>query len=181
MIKSSTFYVTRKSPSSSWPVSLLEIKQFLRIEHSLEDALLSNLLSIATEYAEWYMEKSLMPQKWQVSYIRNIPQRIQIPFSPIINVEEVNMITFGYNVNTIPKDQYFIDDICSCIVLSRSISAYRLDIIYQAGYQDISLIPAQIKEGIMHHVANSYKNRESSSLDAVKDFYEPFCSLKLVL
>lgn len=62
--KSPVVCVQRESKPKSFPVTLKEVKSFLRIENDQDDELILVLIDMATEYAEWHMEKSLMKQTW---------------------------------------------------------------------------------------------------------------------
>ncbi|WP_264954053.1 head-tail connector protein [Wolbachia endosymbiont (group A) of Endotricha flammealis] len=44
--------VQRKSKPESFPVTLEEVKSFLRIENNQDDKLISDLIFMATDYAE---------------------------------------------------------------------------------------------------------------------------------
>lgn len=184
MLQNSTIYLTRKSIPTIHPVSLSMIKSFLRVESSQDDDLILNLISIATEYAEWYMEKSLMRQKWQISCIGYIPRKIQLIFGPLIGVESVKTIFRNGSETVVNKDLYYVDIVGSYIEFYSYFNVLRIDIVYEAGHLDANLIPAQIKHGIAHHVAIAYKNREaenSNSLAIVREIYSPFREVKVVL
>ncbi len=184
MLQNSTIHFLRKSAPTTSPVSLSMVKSFLRVENNQDDDLISNLISIATEYAEWYMEKSLMQQKWQISCIGYIPRKIQLIFCPLIQVESVKTVLRNGSEITINKELYYIDMVGSYIEFYSYFNVQRLDIIYEAGYLDANLIPAQIKHGIAHHVAIAYKNREAennNSLAIVREIYSPFREVKIIL
>lgn len=184
MLQNSTIYLTRKSAPVTYPVSLSMVKSFLRVENNQDDDLISNLVSIATEYAEWYMEKSLMRQKWQISCIGYIPRKIQLIFGPLIGVESVKTVFRNNDETVVNQDLYYVDMIGSYIEFYSYFNVRRLDVIYEAGHLDANLIPAQIKHGIAYHVAIAYKNREaenSSSLAIVREIYSPFREVKVVL
>ncbi|QGR03382.1 hypothetical protein EDL79_02135 [Ehrlichia ruminantium] len=184
MLESSILCITRKSTPMSSPITLSEAKSFLRINNNADDKLINNLIAIASEYAQWYIEKSLMRQIWQISCNGHIPRKIQLPFNPIIKVNYVKIIHTNGSEELIDKKQYYVDTALSHILFHTQANVNRIEILYEAGYTDTSLIPAQIKHGILHHVAVAYKNRESENtnlLTFIKDIYSPFRELKLVL
>ncbi|WP_264723201.1 head-tail connector protein [Wolbachia endosymbiont (group A) of Sphecodes monilicornis] len=78
--------VQRKSKPESFPVTLEEVKSFLRIENDQDDKLISDLIFMATDYAEWHMEKSLVKQTWQVSYEDYVPRRIYLSYGPVSKI-----------------------------------------------------------------------------------------------
>ncbi|CAH58115.1 phage head-tail connector protein [Ehrlichia ruminantium] len=184
MLESSMLCITRKSNPISLPITLLEVKSFLRVNNNTDDELINNLISIASEYAQWYIEKSLTKQLWQISCSGYIPRKIQLPFNPIIKVNYVKIIHINDIEELIDERYYHVDIVQSHILLHTQNNVNRIEILYEAGYTDTSLIPAQIKHGILHHVAVAYKNRESENtnlLTFIKDIYSPFRELKLVL
>ncbi|KJV68851.1 head-tail connector protein [Candidatus Neoehrlichia procyonis] len=183
MLQNSMLHIIRKTLPKVFPITLLEAKSFLRIRHNTDDDLIMNLIAISSEYAQWYMEKSLMKQQWQLSCYGSIPQKLQLPFNPIINILSVKIINSDHSETIVPTRNYYIDLYQSSITFNSIMYVNRIDIIYEAGYST-DIIPMQIKHGILHHVAISYKNRESetiNSLNFIKDMYSPFRELKLVL
>ena len=170
--------VQRKSKLGDLPVSLEETKSFLRIENSQDDKLIKDLIEAATDYAEWHMEKSLAKQTWQISCEGYIPHRIYLKYSPIVKIELVSAITSQGESRSL--DHRF-SDIGSYIELNNHLNAVRVDVIYEAGYDNI---PEQIKLGIMQHVAAIYRDRESdigTHLSEIKKVYSPFRELRVIL
>lgn len=51
-------------PPESEPVTLIEAKQHLRIEHSDDDDLITALISAARQHAETFTDRAFMPQTW---------------------------------------------------------------------------------------------------------------------
>ncbi|QXK91940.1 phage head-tail connector protein [Neoehrlichia mikurensis] len=184
MLQNSIFHIIRKTLPKIFPVTLLEAKSFLRVKHNMDDDLIMCLIAMSSEYAQWYMEKSLMKQQWQISCYDNIPRKIQLPFSPIVHIVSVKIISYNKDEFIVPIENYYADLFQSSITFYNIMCINRMDIIYEAGYYDANIIPMQIKHGILHHVAISYKNREAEAVDNlnfVKDMYSPFRELKLVL
>ncbi|WCR58197.1 head-tail connector protein [Wolbachia endosymbiont of Ctenocephalides felis wCfeJ] len=171
--------VQRKSKLKSFPVTLEEVKSFLRIESDQDDKLISNLIFMATDYAEWYMEKSLVKQTWQVSCEGHIPNRIYLSYGPVrVIISATATMSKNQEKRTL---KYYFSDIGGYIEFFNHLNAIRVEIVYEAGYDKV---PEQIKLGIMQHVSALYKNRESevnSYLSEVKGVYSPFCELKVVL
>ncbi|MDR2046092.1 MAG: head-tail connector protein [Rickettsiales bacterium] len=165
--------IQRKSKPKSFPVTLAGVKSFLRIENDQDDKLISDLIFIATDYAEWHMEKSLVKQTWQVSYEDYVPHRIYLSYGP------VNKIILATAKNQ--KLRYYFSNVGSYIELFNYLNVTRADIVYEAGYDSV---PEQIKLGIMQHASALYKNRESEinrHLSEIKKVYFPFREPKVVL
>ncbi|MGN7619213.1 MAG: head-tail connector protein [Ehrlichia sp.] len=184
MLESSMLCITRKVLPVSLPISLSEVKSFLRVNNNKDDELINNLITMASEYAQWYIEKSLMKQTWQISCSRYIPGKIQLLFNPIIKVNHVKIINMTGQETIVDPKYYHVDTELSYISFYNQTNVNRIEILYEAGHINNSLIPAQIKHGILYHVAISYKNRESeniNNLTFIKSIYSPFRELKLVL
>ncbi|WP_395877431.1 head-tail connector protein [Ehrlichia muris] len=184
MLENSMLCITRKTVPTSLPITLSEVKSFLRINNNQDDILINNLITMASEYAQWYIEKSLMKQTWEISCSSYIPGKIQLLFNPIIKVNYVKTIHTNGSEEFIDQKYYHVDTLLSYISFNKQIHGDRIEILYEAGYTDNALIPAQIRHGILHHVAISYKNRESeniNNLTFIKNIYSPFRELKLVL
>ncbi|WP_395462658.1 head-tail connector protein [Wolbachia endosymbiont of Cantharis cryptica] len=174
-------YVQRKSKPKSFPVTLEEVKSFLRIENDQDDKLISNLILMATDYAEWYMEKSLVKQTWQVSCEDYVPRRIYLSYGPVrVIISAIATISKNQEKRTL---KCYFSDVGSYVELFNYLNAIRVDVVYEAGYDNV---PEQIKLGIMQHVSALYKNRESEVISylfkVVKEvYYSPFRELRVVL
>ncbi|MDG7055761.1 MAG: head-tail connector protein [Wolbachia endosymbiont of Menacanthus eurysternus] len=179
MSTSPKIHVQRKSKSKSLPVTLEEVKSFLRVENYQDDKLISSLISVATDYAEWYTEKSLVKQTWQVSYEDYIPHRIYLNYGPVRIIMSVTATMSKNQEKRTPR--YYFSDVGGYIEFFSHLNAIRVDVVYEAGYDNV---PEQIKLGIMQHVSALYKNRESevkSYLSEVKGVYSPFREPRVVL
>lgn len=177
--KSPIVYVQRKSKSEPFPVTLEGVKLFLRVENNQDDDLILSLIAMATEYAEWHMEKSLMKQTWQVSYEGYIPHRIYLSYGPIKEIISATAIT---STNKEKQEiKYYFSNIGSYVEFQSSPNTKMVDVTYEAGYD---IVPEQIKLGIIKHVSALYKNRESdigSYLSEIKKVYLPFRNPRVIL
>ena len=185
MLANPASHVVRKAPPTDFPVTLTEVKSFLGINNNNEDGLLTNIISISSEYAQWYIEQSLSRQTWVLSYGGgNIPKKIFLPFGPIVSVVSVRVATQNTALRTVAKEEYFVDSLQSSVVVCTATGATKTEIVYEAGYADARDIPTQIKHGILHHVAVAYKRRDSMTVEHlafIKEIYAPFREVRLVL
>ena len=79
-----------EAPPPISPVSLLEAKQHLRVDHDVEDDLISSLLTVATEYSEGYQGRFFGERPITV-YHDKLPVRWRLPFVPVVSVESVEV------------------------------------------------------------------------------------------
>lgn len=187
MLENFVFHIIRKDVSSEgFPVTLEEAKSFLGINNNKEDNLLLSFIAICSEYAQWYIEKSLRKQTWVISYtIGNIPQKINLPFGPLINVLLVRCGNDAdEQLSIVAANRYRVDILQSSITSLDVLDGTKIEITYESGYETAEHVPAQIKYGILHHVAVCYKNRDLTGkecLSFLKEIYLPFKDVKLIL
>ncbi|MEH0831430.1 phage head-tail connector protein [Anaplasma bovis] len=187
MLENFVFHIIRRDASGKeFPVTLEEVKSFLGINNNKENDLLLSLIAICSEYAQWYIEKSLIKQTWAISYTAdNMPQKINLPFGPLIGVL---LVKYGKDsdeqLSIVPANRYRVDILQSSITLLDVLDGTKIEITYRSGYETTEHIPVQIKYGILHHVAVCYKNRDLTGkecLSFLKEVYLPFKDVKLIL
>lgn len=153
-------------PPMAEPVTLRELKDHLRIDHALEDTLLSSLIATAREYLENRTGLALMEQQWRLC-LDDWPEDgcIQINKSPITSIDEVEQ--FGVDGLPVIVDQ-------SNMLLDGKSSPARLfvgpqlspgqimngiEISFTAGYASASEVPDTLKRAISIHAAHAYEFR----------------------
>lgn len=72
-------------PSSTLLLPLRDVKNYLRIDHDIEDDLLKHLILLATQWVEEATGKSLLRQKWSYTHQNNV---LLLPNPPIVEVLE---------------------------------------------------------------------------------------------
>lgn len=177
-----SIHLSRYRTPTAALLSVDEVRAFLRVRTQNENNLLLSLIKMTTEYAEWYMEKSLRKQQWLFSCIDYIPHKIYPPFGPVSGIDRIEAY-YGFRVKVTIKssDYLFNGRYIRFITYPSLVNFQKLDILYTAGYTKDSL-PQQIKEGILHHIAAIYFNRYNlGSLSFIKNIYDMFREIKLVL
>lgn len=172
-------FVELKSTPKLLPITLKEVKSFLRIENTQDDEIILYLIAMATDYAKWYMEKSLVKQKWQASCEGYIPRRIYLNYGPIREI--ISVATTVFHNKEERKLEYYFSNVGNYIEFYNCLNVQKVDVIYEAGYDNV---PNQIKLEIIQHVTALYKNRElevGSHLSEIKKVYSPFRDLKVLL
>ena len=162
------------------PLPLNQLKNFLSIDvnYHNQDDLLEDLLNMATEYAEWYTEKSFMRQEWKIVCIGQIPNRIYLPYGPIISVEKI-ILEDGTALST---NSYVVEIIGSYVQFFFLGYYGKIEIIYTSGHDDTGKIPAFVREGILWHVSYAYHNRNDIHLMSnVRKLYDQFREVRLTL
>ncbi len=71
---------------------------------------------MATDYAEWHMEKSLVKQTWQVSYEYYVPRRIYLSYGPVSKIVLATaMMSKGQEKRTL---KYYFSDVGATLSFS---------------------------------------------------------------
>jgi len=99
---------TLKTAPPEEPVSLSEIKDHLRIEHSDHDTMLEGLIRASREYVEQVTARAIIEQT-RVAYFKDWPAVIfELPGSPLQSVTEVRYTNTDGTTNTFSSDNYAV-------------------------------------------------------------------------
>ncbi|MCF8473080.1 MAG: head-tail connector protein [Emcibacter sp.] len=147
------------------PVLLSEVRDFLKISHEDEDALLVSYIRAAMNCCENFIGRKLIAQQWQLTLNDWEEGVIEIPLSPILSVDkieywssdifqEISAINYSldnmsYGAKIIPISGFLWPD------PERDVSGIRITI--SAGFGDHqNAIPHDIRLGILHWIAGAY-------------------------
>lgn len=195
-------YALVEAPADE-PVSLAEVKTFLRIDGTADDAILNMLIASARRMAEEYTKRAFITQTWQLvmdmfaaweqvpapgyriaptPFLVNGSQAIQLSRQPIQEIIEITA-TDTANIETpVSADVYTLDTASGSILLNegqnwptglRARSAVK--VVFVAGWASAADVPEPIKQGIMQHVAASYSNKVCADIpEGAKALYDGF-------
>jgi len=177
------------------PVSLLDVKAFLKIDGTAEDAILTILIASARRAAEEYTKRAFITQTWQLAMdnfciddgiLRPafIPtgHDIQLSRQPIQSITAISTVDTAGASATVPSDTYILDAASGRILLApqkswptglRSSAA--VAITFVAGWTNAAKVPEPIKQGILQHVAASFSSRVCADIPAgARALYDGF-------
>lgn len=149
--------------------------QVLRVANEGGDnELIYRLIRTATEQAEVYTQRALIPQTWQL-ILSGFPAsgRIVLPRLPVISVESFSYLDGDGESHTLsgsPAEYLIVTgkrvEVRPLVGESWPTSVYSVPnavtITYRAGYQHVNQIPAEIITGICLMVGELYKQRTMS-------------------
>lgn len=169
------------------PVSLSDVKTFLRIDGSDDDAILTMLIASCRRMAEEYCQRSFITQTWRLVMDRFSDREIQLmpgfytaptPFLvdgyqdiqlarvPIQSVTHIKTTNSANVQSTVSSSIYTLDADNGRILLSEGQSwptelrdRASVEVQFIAGYGNADSVPEPIKQGIMQHVAASYTDK----------------------
>ncbi len=179
------------SMATQLPVLLSEVRDFLKISHTDEDALIASYIRAATGACENFTGRKLIKQQWQLTLNSWDNEIIQIPLSPILTIDKVEVWNMG-TFQEIAASNYLLDNI-----------SYQAKILPQTGYQwpvpeidvagvkiTVSVgfgegqndIPHDIRLGLLHWVAAVYDSGElagDQSIVMAEKLWQPYRRLAL--
>lgn len=153
----------------SEPLTLEELKLFLKVDTSADDALITSLISSARFYAENYLNKKLLNQTLTeiLDTFPSFPHELRD--GPFQSLSSIKYFDEDQEEATWESSNYFFDANSGRIALTedgdtpsvtlRDIAA--VQIAYVAGFGDkASDIPQPILDAMKIYVAHFYRNRE---------------------
>lgn len=169
------------------PLSLQEVKDYLRIEDSTDERILQSMIETARRFAEQHTGRALMQQTIHQfidgydemedplfegfrtgPYLTYYKNYITLASSPVISVTSVSTFNDEDTETTFAASRYFVDNVRepSRIVLRNGETfptalrvANAIKIVYVAGYSSPFSIPEPIRLGMLQHIAHLYEHR----------------------
>jgi len=153
-------------------LTLEDVKNYTRISTDNDNDLLESMMNSAVQIAENFIKISLVKKVIEVES-GNL-MNIRLPFVPVIEITRVTADEIDINLGDIKVDREILS-------LSKHVECKKLKIIYVAGHDDVSLVPAPIIQGIMLHISSMYDARGvgTVSLDSIFTLYQPYRKMVL--
>ena len=185
-------------------ITLEETKNYLRVDHDFDDALILDFIKGTREAIESIIQKSIMKQVWEYQLDNkalckcdfgesNYPSvcgdimRIPLPKPPVMQI-----LSVVADERECIRNEYFLERVCSqfCLCLNgkRIIKQRRkidICITYEAGISDaVENVPYQLKLANLMLVANAYQERFTYKPNGVisrgvRQLLEPFLNLRI--
>lgn len=150
--------------------TLQEVKDYLRVDSSAEDVLLTTLIKASRQSAEKYLNQALITQTITEKLDRLINQTIYLSVSPLISVTSFQYKDSQDTTQTFTSSKYVVDayEEPGRIKLAFSQSwpttygnINDITITYTAGYStESSGVPANIRQAILLMIGDAYDNRQ---------------------
>lgn len=148
--------ITTTVAPTEFAVTLLEAKNYLKVDYQDDDELIESLIKTAQDRLEKYAGIAMTPRKLMV--FAYVDEFIELPYAPTDAIESVeyydngtwvDMVLGDYNVLGITYKKVYM--------VANNRMEYRF--IYTCGYQEV---PAQMKMATLKMLADLYEYRESS-------------------
>ena len=152
------------------PVSLLEAKDFMRLDGSEDDVLVSTLITAARIHIETTLGKILITQNWSY-FLDKWPQSktTYLPIDPIQTIEEVRFHDAQGSYEVIPVEDYSTDIISNHPRIrfhgAKPVNATshfnQLEIRFVAGFGDEPAdVPSDLKQALHMLAAHWFEQRD---------------------
>lgn len=154
------------------PVSLVQMKAFLRVEDEAEDGLIEALIAAARIHVEGVTGRALLAQTWRV-VLDNWPESraIRLPVSPMFALSEIRAYDHHGQSHQIDLDNFLPDGqavpariICPGRIEGAPALRHRngIEIDYVAGFgAEPEAVPADLIQSLKTLVAYWYENRDA--------------------
>lgn len=186
------------------PVSLTDVKTFLRIDGTADDAILTMLIASTRRMAEEYTKRALITQSWKLTmdrfseweddilppghytaptpFLVNGTQAIQLSRQPIQTITHIKTTNSANVQSTVAAATYTLDTATGQILLNEGYSwpselraRAAVEIQFAAGWANAAAVPDPIKQGILQHISASYTNKVCADIPAgSKALYDAF-------
>ncbi len=157
------------------PVSLAEAKAHLRVDETVEDALINSLILAARLHVERALDAALIEQGWSL-YLDAWPEdgAVSLPLGPVMAVNAVRIYSAADAALTLSADLYFVDTASPrARIVPRGAGAWPLpgraangiEIAFTAGFgASAANVPQILRQAILLLVAHWYEEREPIAL-----------------
>ena len=158
---------------TTYPVTLAEAKAHLRVDSTDEDALITSMITSATETAEQITGRAIMPQTWELT-LDGFPSEFELTRVPVASVTSVKYLDLDGAQQTLSNALYLVrtaDDFGFAKVAPAYNTEWPLAqdsfdsvaLRYVAGYANAAAVPESIKAWVKLTVSAMYENREAEA------------------
>jgi uncharacterized phiE125 gp8 family phage protein len=155
------------------PLTIDEVKAFLRIDTDDDDLLLEGLIKAAREYCETVTRRRLIIQTWKY-YLEDWPETnyIELPYPPLQSITSVIYTDYALTPTTLTLTTNYVVETNTepgKVVLAYGQSwptttltvKSPISIIYICGYGTPDDVPQSLKQAMLIDIADMMEHRES--------------------
>ncbi|MEJ0009857.1 MAG: phage head-tail connector protein [Alphaproteobacteria bacterium] len=152
------------TPPASEPLSLTEAKSFLRVEDTSQDDVITRAITAARQAAEQYLRCALLPQTWEYAIANPLRTEIRLPFGPAQSITGVATTDESGATATLAGSAYRLSVDGGLVIFLQRLRCVSVAITYSASIAaDADAVPALIKQGMLHHVAAIFEQRDGNA------------------
>lgn len=159
--------VTQTAPATE-PCTVAEVKNFMKIDYTTDDALIGELITAAREWVENYTGRAMVSRTITATWTRH-GKVMWLPFQPAISITSVKHVLSDNTKDTLTVDEDYFVKGSTTVQIHLPASSNGLEIIYTAGYTSV---PKTLKIAVMRVVANYYEHREDTIVGTISSEIE---------
>lgn len=162
--------LTLITPPATEPITLAEAKAQCKVEHALDDDLITTLIQTYRERAEHETGRALITQTWELSLDAFPEAEIELPKPNVVSITSVTYLDSAGVLQTISGANYTLDAaaipgwVLPAVNYTWPTSqdvANAVKVRFVAGYGAAAAVPAAIKTWIKLQIGAAYANREA--------------------
>lgn len=155
------------TPAAGYPVTLDEVKLHLKIDGTLEDTLLTSLISTVTEFYENFTKRDFITKTYRL-FDHHFRTYYEIRKCPNVTITSIKYFDLNNTEQTVASDVYELTETPDFPVLYKQPkqiwpSVYNkpqaVNITFTCGYGTAADVPDVLKQAILIGIAALYENR----------------------
>lgn len=172
-----TSRLTLMAPPEDDALTLAEAKQFLRIEHDAEDAVISAAIVAARVAAEEYLRIVLLPQTYSYEFTQ-MAHILPLPVGPAQSIAQIMAFDAQGNATEVAAANYRLSVDGHGVIFPHIPGGESFAIEFTAG---LETVPAPVRQGLLHHLAAMLEQRAGEvALPAItRQLYQPYRRVRL--
>ncbi len=172
-----TSRLTLIAPPEDEALTLAEAKQFLRIEHDADDALITAAIMAARGAAEEYLRLVLLPQTYSYEFTQ-MAHILPLPVGPAQSIAEIMAYNAEGNATEVNAANYRLSVDGHGVIFPHIPGGTSFAIEFTAG---LETVPAPVRQGLLHHVAAMLEHRggEVAMPAVTRQLYQPYRRVRL--
>lgn len=157
------------------PVSLAEAEDYVRLDDSSGDPLLSILIASARAQAETLVRRALMPQTWDLVLDRFPRWELIVPKPPLRSVTSISYVDTNGVTQVMAASDYRVDiatepgRLTPAFGLVWPVARWQTGAVtvrFVAGYADATAVPACVKNWMLLRIKTLWENRDQLVVDS---------------
>ena len=151
-------FIKKLSNSGMLPITLDEVKTYIRITHDYDDTVLQDIMYAVCQIFQQYTGISVTEELWEVGYTNVGRYIFTLPVKPVVRIIEV-ATNDNWTKESIEKEDYYIDS--NDLVLSYIPNYRYITVRCIAGYKKDE-VNSYLKQCLLQHAGHLYEKRDDS-------------------
>ena len=153
------------------PVTLVEASLFIRYTQSLQNNVITALITAARLDVENWTNRTLVTTTYEY-YLENFCNEMQIPTSTVNSITSITYIDSSGDTQTLAEEVYGFDNVSSINTVflkpeqsfpDVQVQPNAVKITFPAGYGNAAAVPENLKTVIKMRVGELYEHREANT------------------